>query len=316
MGKKRFWILIGIGSFIVLFFILLSNILEVGEKLANIHVYLSYGFYGLSVILFWVLIINPIRVITLSPTFTVDAMLHDDSKRHKIYKDAVNVLIKQQLITEEDTTLLQDTMNDREALKGSLATVFDRTIKTNMDEVIVRNAKSVLVTTALSQNGNLDMLSVLAINIKMIREIVEVSGFRPSYPYLAKLSLNVLVTSLIAEGIEDMDIAEYMPTKISETLTDIPFLKTISSSIIGGIANGMLTCRVGIITQKYLYNDNQLIDKKQIRRQAYKGTLLLMPRVVSEGLTIFPKSVAKVFSRPFKKKAAKAEKSEQEDQHE
>lgn len=310
MGKKRFWILIGIGSSIVIFFILLSNVLDVGIKLRTIHPYLEYGFYGLSVILLWALIINPIRVIVLSPTFTVDAMLHDDAKRHKIYKDAVGVLIRQKLVTDEDVVLLQGTINNREELKGSLATVFQTTIKANMDEVIVRNSKSVLITTALSQNGNLDMLSVLAINIKMIREIVEVSGFRPTYPYLAKLSLNVLITSLIAEGIEDMDISEYMPTKISETLTDLPFLKTISSSIIGGIANSMLTCRVGIITQKYLYNDNQLIDKKTIRRQAYKDTIKLMPRIVSEGLVVFPKSVAGVFTRPFKKKAAKEEANE------
>ena len=310
MGKKRFWILIGIGSSIVIFFILLSNILEVGARLNNIHPYVEYAFYGLSVVLFYVLIVNPIRVIVLSPTFTVDAMLHDDAKRHKIYKDATQVLIKQNLVTEEDKTLLQNSINSREELKTNLATVFHDTIKPNMDDVIVKNAKTVLVTTALSQNGNLDMLSVLAINIKMIREIVEVSGFRPSYPYLAKLSLNVLITSLIAEGIEDMDVSEYMPSKISETLTDIPFLKTISSSIIGGIANSMLTCRVGIITQKYLYNDNQLIDKKTIRRQAYKDTLRLMPRIVSEGLVIFPKGVASVFARPFKKKAAKDEAEE------
>jgi hypothetical protein len=127
---------------------------------------------------------------------------------------------------------------------------------------------------------------------------------------LAKLSLNVLITSLIAEGIEEMDVSEYMPTKVSETLTDIPFLKTISSSIIGGIANAMLTCRVGVITERYLYNDNQLIDKKTIRRQAYKDTLKLMPRILSEGLVVFPKGVASVFTGPFKKRAEKQEEGE------
>jgi hypothetical protein len=310
MGKKRFWILIGIGSLIVVFFILLSNVLDVGTRLAEIHPYLSYAFYGLSLILFYALVLNPIRVIALSPTFTVDAMLHDDAKRHRIYKDAAEVLIKQNLVTEDDVTLLQASINDREELKNALATVFTTTLQGRMNEVIVQNAKSVLITTALSQNGNLDMLSVLVINLKMIREIVEVSGFRPSYPYLAKLSLNVLITSLIAEGIEEMDVSEYMPTKVSETLTDIPFLKTISSSIIGGIANAMLTCRVGVITERYLYNDNQLIDKKTIRRQAYKDTLKLMPRILSEGLVVFPKGVASVFTRPFKKRAEKQEEGE------
>lgn len=310
MGKKRFWILIGIGSFIVIFFVLLSNVLDVGVKLREISPYVEYTFYGISVLLFYVLIINPIRVIALSPTFTVDAMLTDDKKRHKIYKDAAQVLLKNNTLTDEDKTLLKDHMHHHDELRDSLQTVFETTLKKEMNEVIVKNAKSVLVTTALSQNGNLDMLSVLAINLKMIREIVEVSGFRPSYPYLGKLSLNVMITSLIAEGIEDIDMTEYMPTKIGETLTDIPFLKTISSSVIGGIANGLLTCRVGVITQKYLYNDNQLLDKRQIRRNSYKESVKLMPRIISEGLVAFPKGVASIFSRPFKKAAKKEESKE------
>ena len=68
MGKKRFWILIGIGSAIVIFLILLSNILDIGAKLQTIHPYVEDAFYGLSAVLFYVLIVNPIRVILLSPT--------------------------------------------------------------------------------------------------------------------------------------------------------------------------------------------------------------------------------------------------------
>jgi hypothetical protein len=306
MGKKRFWVLISIGVAIVVFFILLSNVLTVGQRLREIHPYVEYGFYGLSVVLFYVLIINPLRVIAFSPTFTIDAMLHDDSKRHKIYKDAVNVLITKDLISETDKALLTESLKDRTKLQESLKNVFTSTIRDNMNKVIIKNSKTVLITTALSQNGNLDMISVLAVNLKMIKELVEVSGFRPSYPYLAKLSLNVLITSLIADGIEDMDISEYMPTKMGEALTDLPFVKTISSSIIGGIANSMLTCRVGIITQKYLYNDNQLINKKTIRRQAYKDTIKLMPIIITEGLSVFPKGVGNIFAKSFRKKAEKS----------
>ena len=307
MGKKRFWVLIGIGSLIVIMFILVGNILDVGEKLRNVHEYVEYSFYGLSVILLWFLFLNPLRVIVLSPTFTVDAMLSDDNKRHKIYKDAAKVLIGNENITDEDKELLKNTLGNSKELRNSLQTVFQSSIRTNINDCITRNSKSVLVTTALSQNGNLDMLSVIIINLKMIKEIVELSGFRPSYPYLAKLSVNVLVTSLIAEGIEEIDMTEYMPTKLGETLNDIPFVKTISSSIVGGIANSMLTCRVGVITQKYLYNDNKLLNRKEIRRMAYKDTFKLMPKIITEGLAIFPKGVASIFTRPFKKKAKKQE---------
>ncbi len=302
MGKKRFWVLIVLGLSVLVLLMIISSVVSVGERLNKIHPYVEYGFYGLSILLFYFLIVNPIRIIIFAPTFTVDALLHDDAKRHKIYKDAVNVLIKNELVSLEDRKLLLASRNDRERLRDALQHVFATTLKDKMNDVIQRNAKSVLVTTALSQNGNLDMISVLAVNLKMIKEIVEVSGFRPTYPYLLKLSINVLVTSLIAEGIEEMDLSEYMPTKLSETLTDLPFIKTISGSIIGGIANATLTCRVGIITQKYLYNDNELIDRKTIRRNAYKDVMKLMPKIVTDGLSVFPKSVSSIFSRPFKSK--------------
>jgi len=305
MGKKRFWVLIGLGSLIVIFFILLSNILDVGTKLRDIHEYLEYAFYGLSALLVYFLVINPLRVIVFSPTFTVDAMLSDDNKRHKIYRDAAKVLISNENITDEEKELLKSKIHNSKELKAALQTVFNQSIRANINEAIVKNSKSVLITTALSQNGNLDMLSVIIINLKMIREIVELSGFRPSYPYLAKLSLNVLVTSLIAEGIEEIDFTEYMPTKLGETLTDLPFVKTISSSIIGGVSNSMLTCRVGVITQMYLYNDNKLLDRKEIRRMAYKDTFKLMPKIITEGLAVFPKGVANIFARPFKKRQKK-----------
>ena len=311
MGKKRFWILISIGITLVISIILVSNIIEVGVRLREIHEYVEYSFYGLCVILVYFLFVNPIRVIVLSPTFSVDAMLSDENHKRKLYRDAAKVLMKNEYLTDDDKELLKTNLHNHDELKQGLQQVFNTTIKAEINKRIVYNSKSVLVTTALSQNGNLDMLSTLAINLKMIKEIVEISGFRPSYPYLAKLSINVLITSLIAEGIEDIDISEYLPNKFGETLSDIPFLKTVSSSIVGGISNGLLTCRVGIITQKYLYNDNKLLDKKQIRRMAYKEALKLMPQVVTEGLAVFPKTVASVFAKPFKRKSKKMEEKDE-----
>jgi len=298
--KKRFWVLIGIGVVLLFGFILLSNIISVGERLRGIHPYIEYGFYGLAVILVFVLVVNPVRVITLAPTFSIEAIL-DDNKRFKIYKDAAKILIKNNYLTDDDKAKLKNSMRSKEKLKNTLTVVFNTTIKEEINKLIIKNSTTVLVSTALSQNGNLDMLSVVAVNLKMIKEIVALSGFRPTYPNLAKLSLNVLVTSLIAEGLDDVEISELLPNKISETMTDLPFIKTLSSSIISGIANGMLTCRVGVVTRSYLFNDNKLLSKKEIRRMAYIESLKMMPIIVKDGLAVFPKGISSIFMKPFKK---------------
>lgn len=312
MENKKFWYLIGIGVVIVFLFILVSNVISVGERLRSIHLYVEYGFYGLSGILIYFLFINPIRIIVFAPTFSVEAILDDEHKRHSVYKGAAKKLLENPILTEEDKERLRENLNNKDSLKSELTTIFSTTIKDEINKVIVKNSKTVLVSTALSQNGNLDMISVIGINLKMIREITELTGFRPTMPKLAKLSLNVLSTAIIAEGLDDAEISEMLPNKLSETLTDIPFVKTISNSIISGIANGLLTCRVGIVTQKYLFLDNDLLDKKSIRRMAVKESVKMMPSIIAGGLAVFPKGVASVFARPFKKRSKNSKSDDNE----
>ena len=56
-----------------------------------------------------------------------------------------------------------------------------------------------------------------------------------------------------------------------------------------------------IITRKYLFSDGNIITKEEIRRQAYKETLKLLPMVLSDTITFFPKKVVKFFSNLKKK---------------
>lgn len=307
MNNKKLWYLIGIGVVVFFLIIVVSNVIEVGLRLREITPYLEYGFYGLSGLLMYVLFINPVRVILLAPTFSVEDIMDDEHKRHSVYKKAAKQLLQNPVLTEEDKERLTAVLNDRKNLKPELANIFKTTIKTEINKVITRNAKTVMVTTALSQNGNLDMISVVGLNLKMIREITELTGFRPTMPKLAKLSLNVLTTALIAEGLDDAEISELLPNKVSEVLTDLPFVKTISNSLMSGAANGLLTCRVGIVTQRYLFTDSDLLDKKEIRRYAIKESLKMMPNIVTAGLASFPKGIYNIVSKPFKKKKVKEE---------
>lgn len=301
MRKKTMWYLIGIGVLVVFLMIFISSVIDVGERLRNIHEYLEYGFYILSGILLYVLIINPLRVILIAPTFSIENIV-DEDKNYHIYKKAAKVLIKNDEITDTDKELIKNSLNNKLELQNALKQVFSTTIKNKINETIIENSKASLISTALSQNGTLDQFSVIVINLRLIKEIVRISGFRPSYANLAKLSLNVLITSLIAEGLEDLDLNELLPTKFTESITDLPFIKTISSSVIGGVSNGLLTARVGIVTRKFLFSENQLLTKKEIRKLAYKESFKMMPRIITEGLAFFPKSVVSIISKPFKKK--------------
>ncbi len=300
MQKKTFWITILMGILVLLVFIVTANIISVGERLRSIHRYLEYGFYSLAFLIVYFLIINPLRVIFFAPTFTID-VLASDKQNAKSYRHAAKNLMRKDVITDEDKALLREHLNDDEALPTALKSVFHGTVKKNVDRIIIKHSKTVLTTTAISQNGNLDMLAVIMANIRMTKEIVEACGFRPSYINLGKLSVNVAVTALIAEGLEDVNFTEILPSRFGEALTDLPMVRTATNSIFQGISNGLLTCRVGIVTRKYLFADNQMMSQRELRLASYKESFRLMPLVISGGLIGFPKSVINFALKPFKK---------------
>lgn len=296
--KKRnlLWILVGIGAVIFLFIMLLSDIIATGERIRRINVYLEYAFYILSAILLYVLIINPIRIILFSPSFSIVTVLDDENgHNYKVYKKIARNLIDNNHISEEDKIALECTKTIGE-IKEELTRVFNTSIKKDINKIITRNAKTVLISTAICQNGKLDMVTVLSMNLKMIKEIVLKCGFRPGYVKLGKLSVNVIATALVAESLEGLDFNELFPQTTSNLLSDIPLIKPIASSFVNGISNALLTIRIGIITRKYLFSDGAL-SKEQIKISAIKESLQIIPGVIKDVMAYIPNKVAKIFTK-------------------
>lgn len=300
MTKKTFWIAVLIGVLLLLVFILASHIVNVGTRLMDFHPAVGIAFYVLALVLVYLLILNPLRVIFLSPRFSID-LETDPKRRTQIYKTAAKRLVRDNRITQDEVALLEANINDPDELPDALRKVFNGSIRKEVDKIILAHSKMVLVTTAISQNGNLDMLSVIIANIRMVRDIVKACGFRPKYTHLAKLSVNVAVTALIAEGLEDVDFSEILPGKAGEAMTDLPMLRTATNSVFQGVSNGMLTCRIGIVTRRFMFWENRLMSKTQLRLSSYKESFMLMPRVITDGLATFPKTVVSFALRPFKK---------------
>ena len=299
MKKKNiFWIMIGIGVVIIILLMLLSSILSVGERLNKISKYLEYGFYVLSFLLVYILIINPLRIILFAPTFSVATILDQDTKlKKKTYKKVTKNIIRNGNLSEEDENLLNEGLKDKENIEEALNNYFNKSLKSEINRIIIRNAKSVMVSTAISQNGRLDFVSVVVINLKMIKEIVLKCGFRPSYPKLGKLAANVFSTALIAEGLEGLDFSDLFPSSTTNFLSEIPLIKPIASSILQGISNALLTIRIGIVTRKYLFTEYKNISKTEIRVSSIKESIKVLPIVVKDVMNYFPNKIASLFKK-------------------
>ncbi|MDY0338492.1 MAG: DUF697 domain-containing protein [Acholeplasmataceae bacterium] len=296
---KIFWYLVAIGFALLFILILTSSVLDVGERLRNIHVYAEYAFYGISVILIYVLILRPIHIIFFSPSFSVETTLEHEKKINMpLYKRVAHRLIDGGMLPEEEVEQLKLAMRDPLVLQERLNHAFTFHVKKKMNSVIKKHAKTVMVSTAISQNGRLDFFTVVVVNLKMIKELVVMCGFRPSFKNLAKLTINVFTTALIAEGLENLDLNEVLPTSTINTLGEIPFAKPMLSSITQGISNGLLTLRIGIVTRKFLFSDANEITKEQIRRTALLEAAKMIPSVIADAFISFPKRIANLFKKP------------------
>ncbi len=307
-NAKIFWYLTAIGFIILFILMLLSSVLDVGERLRSIQVsgipYLEYAFYLVVVLLVYFLIVRPVNIIAFSPSFSIETTLDEkENKNFVLYKRVAKRLLKTEQLNESSVKLINDTIKDHDQLKETLNHVFNHDIKKTINKTIQRNAKTVMVSTAISQNGRLDFFTVVVVNLKMIKEIVQLCGFRPSFRKLAKLTINVFTTALIAEGLEDLDISEVLPQSTLTTISELPLVKPLMSSFTQGISNALLTLRVGIVTRKYLFTDAEEVTKEKVRRDALLEAAGMLPSVIGDAAMSIPKKFMNMFKKQDKTKA-------------
>ncbi len=309
--KKSFWITLGITAIFFIVLIIISSVLQLGERLRNIHIYVEYAFYAVSIILFIILFVRPVVLVIFSPTFSMDSLFTEEEnakKNFSMYKKVSKNLLEEDFISEEEKSVIEKTLNNPLELKQTLSQVFDRTIKKEIDKIIISHAETVFLTTAISQNGRLDSIAVITINLRLIKELVLKCGFRPSYPALGRLSFNILTTAIIAESLENMNLSELFPkSKWLDSLNNVPLLGTVTGSLAQGAGNALLSLRVGIICRNYLFMNLKGLNKKQIKQMAFGEAMLLFPRVIAESIKKVPTRFRNIFGKMFGTKEDKEE---------
>lgn len=292
---KIFWISIAIGCLIVFTLMLLSSVINIGERLRKIHVSVEIAFYVLVFLIVFLVIINPIRIILTSPSFEICTTLDPDShKVRSVYRAVARNMAKNQNVDEEHRLLLTK-YKKYDELQMNMTVVFHDCIKKNLNNIIIKKAKTVLISTAICQNARMDMITVFSVNLNMIKNLVTECGFRPNMTNLSKLTINVFSTALIAEGLESISIDDILPNSVNNALGQIPFIKPVMASVTQGIANALLTIRIGCVTRKYLFRDGNIITKEDIRKSAFKDSLILLPMVLYGTLTFIPKKIVHMF---------------------
>lgn len=160
---------------------------------------------------------------------------------------------------------------DRAAIEEAIA-VLDR----RADELTRSMAHGIFVSTAVSQSGRLDACLLLAAQLRLVWSIAHLYWQRPALRDMLSLYRNVATTAFLAEGLEDLDIAEHVEPVIraafgSSVVALVPGAGPAASylmqSILQGTANAYLTLRIGTLS-RYYCGAVTAVDARTARRNA------------------------------------------------
>lgn len=195
-------------------------------------------------------------------------------------------------------------LNDRSSIESAMII-----LDAKADEVIKRAASTLFVSTAVSQNGKLDALMVLAAQTRLIWQVAHIYNQRPTPQDFGRLYANVGAAVFAANAIEDADIGAQIAPVIHQAVLHLSGLHVASlvpwvgqaadkltdivmDAVVEGTANAYLTLRVGIVCRSYCRSITS-IDRREARRNASIAAAAMLGSIVSaSGSSVFKAIVA------------------------
>ena len=152
-NKTKFlWYMMAVGVLLIFSLILLSSLIDIGERLRNISMYVEIGFYVLVAFVIIFAIIRPIVIIVKSPSLSIVTLGNADEKKSvRIYKKVAKNIVANNDLPQEQRLMLTSYKNPEE-LVFNINYVFENTIKKEMNSIILKNDKTVMISTAINQS--------------------------------------------------------------------------------------------------------------------------------------------------------------------
>lgn len=190
-------------------------------------------------------------------------------------------------------------------------------LKTEANKQIEETSKRVFVGTATAQNGRLDTLIVFALITHLIYKITKLYAQRPHVSDLITLYKNVAATAFFAGALEDIVVEEYTqqivaPLVATSAIGSIPGAQSVASvvttSILDGSMNSLLTMRCGIIARNYMsiYSDSDLVSQKELRKSATAEAAAMFMRTSGDTISTVAQLLISGASKTVKRSMAKA----------
>lgn len=274
ISRKSFFICAA-ALFAIVTISLVGNIITIGDKAAEIHPWVGWGFYivlGLFVLRF---IVWP----TLKFLFTPEMKGDERDRIEEMESDELKSYIKKMSLTQQERDLFATAESDLEGVKMILKKRDEEATK-----LIRKAALNVFIVTGISQNGSFDIITAFGMNLQMINRIVNLRHRRPSFTQLLELYVVIIASTLII-SLTDNILDEIDTSELFGSVAG-GLAKTLVSSSINGAMNAYMTLRIGKMTMKYLElgSKNFKQNRSKIRREVRRSAIKEVPAIAKSGL--------------------------------
>ena len=274
ISRKSFFICAA-ALFAIVIISLVGNIITIGDKAAEIHPWVGWGFYivlGLFVLRF---IVWP----TLKFLFTPEMKGDERDRIEEMESDELKSYIKKMSLTQQERDLFATAEGDLEGVKMILKKRDEEATK-----LIRKAALNVFIVTGISQNGSFDIITAFGMNLQMINRIVNLRHRRPSFTQLLELYVVIIASTLII-SLTDNILDEIDTSELFGSVAG-GLAKTLVSSSINGAMNAYMTLRIGKMTMKYLElgSKNFKQNRSKIRREVRRSAIKEIPAIAKSGL--------------------------------
>jgi hypothetical protein len=275
ISSKRILAVLSLSVGLLFLLFLLNQIIQFSASVSQLSPIAGQIVFIISLAIFGVAVVLPLLLFLFMPAPLIPPKKREGKEYEKHLKQLARRLSKNPNLPQTVQ------LNLPEEIEHSLLQLNDIA-----DEKIKLYAKRAFYTTAISQNGALDALFMIALQVKLIWEVARVYSQRPTINDMSFLYTNVMATALIASQLDEAEYLEMIEsainTGIGSAVSMIPGTSLIVNSALSGASNTFLTLRVGIITQRYC---NSLIRPERItlRNTATASAAKKLGGIVTKG---------------------------------
>ncbi len=254
----------------------LGSVLNVGDHLMDANVVLGTLFYVLVGVVVVVGVVRPVIEVSRRPVFSLYQLRdeHGRAKRRHC-RMLVDNLVNNAGLTPAQKSEVEGYLLAGDEADDLLIDFFKRTCVPQIDAECRRSATTAFFATAISHSALVDTVTMLSVCLELVRSIVQRCGFRPTNLGLARLYSRVMLSALIAGGLDDADLDGLMGQALGGG-AGARGAGILLGSATSGMVSAFLTFRVGVITRDWLCSEDGPARMASIRRVSYGEALSMM----------------------------------------